>query len=159
MNRQLVEAGVDPDRLAARASELGADWVAHLDRVQGREGGMRQQAGLVRLDRTRPFTFEEGVFPPEGARTRLGADSLELTLPDPVPGAFGEPVQHFALPHHMLKGAAPEEVTVGVTPEGVRVEAGPVSYLYGPAGLLAPSFRTSPDPGRAEDPDAVPGPE
>ena len=137
MNRQLVEAGVDPDRLAARAAALGPDWAAHLDRVQGREGGMRQQAGLVRLDRTRPFTFEEGLFPPEGARTRLGSDALELTLPAPVPGAFGEPVQHFAIPHHMLKGAAPEEVAAIETADGVEIRCGRTTYLYGAGGLLS----------------------
>lgn len=146
MNRPLVEAGVDPDRLAARAEALGPDWVAHLDRAQGRDGAMRQQAGLVRLDRTRHFTFEEGIFPPEGARTRLGSDSLELTLPVPAPGAFGEPVRHFALPHHMLKGADPEEVEVLETGDGVEIRCGRTTYLYGPAGLLAPDRTPVPTP-------------
>jgi len=146
MNRPLVEAGVDPDRLAARAAELGPDWVAHLDRAQGRDGAMRQQAGLVRLDRTRHFTFEEGIFPPEGARTRLGSDSLELTLPAPALGAFGGPVRHFALPHHMLKGADPEEVEVLETGDGVEIRCGRTTYLYGPAGLLAPDRTPVPTP-------------
>jgi CRISPR-associated endonuclease/helicase Cas3 len=146
MNRHLVEAGVDPDRLAVRAAELGPDWVAHLDRAQGRDGAMRQQAGLVRLDRTRHFGFEEGIFPPEGARTRLGSDSLELTLPFPAPGAFGQPVRHFAIPHHMLKGADPEEVEAVETLDGVEIRCGRTTYLYGPGGLLAPNLRQVPVP-------------
>jgi len=148
MNRQLVEAGVDPDRLAARAAELGPAWAAHLDRAQGRDGAMRQQAGLVRLDRTRPFTFQDGLFPPEGARTRLGSESLELTLPAPVTGAFGEPVRHFAIPHHLLRGADPEGVTAVVTEDGVEIRCGRVTYLYGSAGLIPPDR----DPDRARVP-------
>jgi len=148
MNRQLVEAGVDPDRLAARAAELGPAWAAHLDRAQGRDGAMRQQAGLVRLDRTRPFTFQDGLFPPEGARTRLGSESLELTLPAPVTGAFGEPVRHFAIPHHLLRGADPEGVTAVETQDGVEIGCGRVTYLYGSAGLIPPDR----DPDRARVP-------
>jgi CRISPR-associated endonuclease/helicase Cas3 len=156
MNRKLVEAGVDPDRLAARAAELGPAWAAHLDRAQGRDGAMRQQAGLVRLDRTRPFTFQDGLFPPEGARTRLGSESLELTLPAPVTGAFGEPVQHFALPYHMLRGAAPEAVNVTSTPDGIRITCDQIVYLYGPGGILSPALQGARYPvrTRATDPDA-----
>ena len=146
MNRRLVEAGVDPDRLAALAEALGPEWSAHLDRAQGRDGAMRQRAGLVRLDRTRPFTFQEGLFPPEGARTRLGSESLELTLAAPVTGAFGEPVRHFAIPHHMLKGADPEAVTAVETQDGVEIRCGRATYLYGPGGLLVPDRARLPTP-------------
>lgn len=64
MNRQLVEAGVDPDRLATRAVELCPDWVAHLDQLRAGTGccGSRRD------------------------RARLRSDTLELTLPAQATG-------------------------------------------------------------------------
>lgn len=51
--------------------------------------------------------------------------TLDLTLSAQAPSAFEEPVWHFTIPCHMLKGANPQEV------EAVETRAG---WRYGAVG-------------------------
>ena len=142
--RTFIARGIDPDRLTGLAEALGPGWSDHLRRVRDQEGILRRRAHALRLDRSRPILLDEGIFPPASLPTRAGRGQTELVLSSPVPGAFGEPVQHFLIPEHLPDGQDPDLVVRAFTKEGLVIRIAGVDHVYGEAGLLPLEFEREP---------------
>lgn len=103
MNRALVEGATHPEALAALIDTLPAGeralWQAHQGAVTGTAMADKSAAGGAVLDRDQPFMATVNqILPEEHIATRLGDDSLLVTLPEAVPGPFGPPVRRLVSP-------------------------------------------------------------
>ena len=136
MNRMLVETGTDAEDLARLASSLGPEWTGHLHDIHGSDGAKRQQAGYTKLDRRRHFSFEDGIFPEDGAPTRLGAGSVQLRLAEPIEGPFCEKVSEFAVPFQFSEGVDPTGHAVArKVGMDLELSCGTARFLYTCQGL------------------------
>lgn len=135
MNRRLVEAATHP--LHLREIAAANDWESYWRRMTGKALAETQGAALVILDRSVEFPK---CFPSDEAiRTRLGEEGVILTLPEPVPGPFGQPVRRFALPVHWSHGLSGDEAASTATVDGLTVQVGDRQFLYAADGLARES--------------------
>lgn len=103
MNRALVEGATHPEALATLVDTLPADqrprWRDHHGRITGTAMADKSSAGGAVLDRDQPFMAPVNqILPEEHIATRLGDDSLLVTLGEAVPGPFGTPVRRLVIP-------------------------------------------------------------
>lgn len=142
MNRALVEAATHPQALEPLAAAHG--WAAYWQRVVGKALAEMQTAGLVTLDRTKPFLDGNGrvrCFPDdEKIKTRLGEEGVILPLPEGTRGAFGAPISRIALPAHWSRGLTGEEVVAVDQGPPIRVTVSDRVLKYGPLGLQYGGF-------------------
>lgn len=141
MNRELVETATHPNSVSGLLDELGPDWVGYWRKVIGLERAQSVSAQRVSFDRERPF--KELAFPAdeERIRTRLGAESARIGLPEPTPGPFGAMVTELPIPPRVvarldLSSQASAEIGPGgeirLTIDGSRV-------VYGRRGVTVSS--------------------
>lgn len=103
MNRALVEGATHPEALAALIEALPADqrplWQTHQGATMGTGMADKSLAAGAVLDRDQPFMAPVNqILPEEHIATRLGDDSLLVTLAEAVPGPFGTPVRRLVSP-------------------------------------------------------------
>jgi len=119
MNRELVERATHSQALEAIAQELGKDWQAHAQAIQGGKLGDGQTARDLTIRRDNSFLFgnREVVFvsSDEKIRTRLGDDRIDMALDPPQPSPFdgSQKIDKLALSIHWLP---PNEVPEVVPP-------------------------------------------
>jgi CRISPR-associated endonuclease/helicase Cas3 len=130
-NRRLVEAGVDPDRLAALARDLGGRWASHEMVTIATELAHGRMAYRVIERRDRPFVDADlqwearSTEDPELLVTRLGERDLEVEFAPPFVGPFGATVRRLRIPHHLARGIRPPTEPVSAATDG----GGPSSFL------------------------------
>ena len=82
MNRMLVENATHPERLAAIATGMGDEWIAHGNEIMGEFLADSQSAGNVVVRRDKSFYMDnrDVVFVSDDVdiRTRLGDDRVEV---------------------------------------------------------------------------------
>lgn len=139
MNRRLVESALHPERIEALHGELGAAWRRAHDEVRGGQLGDQSTAHSVLIDREKPF--EKCAFP-DGAeqkiRTRLGDDTIRLTLAEPLPtGPFGEPIAEIVLPGHWCRELSVDDTPAEHSQNGtaVVISVGGARFRYDRYGL------------------------
>ena len=140
-NRLLVESALHDERVEALLAELGPAWRDYHTNVVGRElARAKEGQGLLR-DLRLPFGEERFPSAEETIRTRLGAEGVRLSLPQPVTGPFGEVITALTLPAHWSRGLDPTApVTALPTDTGLRVALGERWFCYDRRGVhKAPS--------------------
>ena len=141
MNRLLVERATHPELLTDLAKELGGPWLVHEQKTFGLPAAEKNVARLHVFTRTELFD-EQFIFPEtdENIRTRLGEDGPRVTLPEPIPGPFGRPVQTFNLPAHMFRHGLPgrdhiEAARAEVMSDGLMLHVGDYRFHYDRTGI------------------------
>ena len=132
-NRRLVEAATHPDALEAIEREL--DWGDYTDKVVMKALAERQFAGLLALDRSKPYPND---FPgnDEAVRTRLGDLGPLFTLPEGTIGPFGQPITQITPPARWCHGIAAEPtVTVRQDDDALLLSVDGSAFRYTAAGL------------------------
>ena len=143
-NRALVERATHPEVLAAKEKELGADWAAHGQNVDGELQAKKGVAAIHRLPFEKHFEDEAGntlVFLDEEQKvtSRLGATDYLLTFDPPQPGPFGQAIQRLPVRHHMWpKGVSPDtppKIQVAKAEDSFTFTLGETAYSYSRLGL------------------------
>lgn len=144
-NRELVERATHPEVLQSIAQELGADWLAHGQDVDGETHAEKVQANLNVLPFNQPFVdiddngYELDILRFLGKEqhisSRLGAADYLLTFEPPQAGPFLQDVCHLPMRHHMW-------------PKDVSPDTQPVVQSNSPDGsftftLVATTYRYS----------------
>ena len=136
-NRYLVEAATHPVRLEALAVELGADWQALAQKLEGDTGAEKAVGRLHMLSTEQEFGEQE--FPADvKIATRLGAQDRLVNFDPPQPGPFGVALSALPIRHHLLpKGLPPdaEATAIRADENGVTFQLGGASYRYSRLGL------------------------
>ena len=148
-NRELVERATHPEVLLSLAQELGANWLAHGNEVDGETHAENVQANLNVLPFNKHFVevddsgYEIDIlrFPDveQHISSRLGAADFLLTFEPPQSGPFVQDTHHLPMRHHMWpKGVPPDEqpVVQSTLPGGgFTFTIGTTSYRYSRLGL------------------------
>ncbi len=137
MNRELVERATHPQALKAITQELGEDWQAHAQTIQGGKIGDGQTARGVTIRRSSSFLTDNRdvvfVSSDENIRTRLGADRIDITLDPPQPSPFdgSQQIDKLALSIHWLPpNEVPEVVPPVPTGDGFEFNIGELRCRY-----------------------------
>ncbi len=132
-NRWLVEHATHETMLS---SLKGRKWDLHAQAVSGRNIMQELAAGTVTVSYDKffgDFVFNEAG---EKVMTRLGADSLRLSLERPVESPFGVPLREMIIPGHMKPAAPSDTVYVLEEEEGLLVlGCGDRRYTYSRFGI------------------------
>lgn len=113
-NRELVERATHPEVLTEIEKELGSDWAAHGQSVEGELQAKKGVAAIHRLPFDKRFEDEAGnalVFldGEQKVTSRLGAADYILTFDPPQSGPFGQVIRHLPMRHHLwTKGESPD---------------------------------------------------
>ena len=137
MNRELVERATHPQALEAITQELGEDWQAHAQVIEGGKIGDGQTARDVTIRRDRSFLADNRkvvfVSSDENIRTRLGDDRIDIGLDPPQPSPFdsSQQIDKLAMSVHWLPpGTVPESVPPVPTGDGFEFSFGEHRYRY-----------------------------
>lgn len=129
--RRLIEHTTHPEALDA----LPEVWHKHRDLLTGRVQAEVIQAMRALLD-DQPFGELHYVDKSERVLTRLGDQTFDLSLTEPMPSPFGETIRRVLIPAHWLADAEiPEVVSAEKTPEGFRIILGNHTFRYTRFGL------------------------
>ncbi|MBB4087909.1 CRISPR-associated helicase Cas3' [Sphingomonas carotinifaciens] len=132
-NRHLVETALHPGSITTLAATLGTAWTNHAANRSASFHAARRTAEQLALDLSMDFNLLEFTSNTEDATTRLGAATIQLPLPRPLPGPFGQPVPHLTLPPHMLPPTkTPQEVRIL---DDCHFQLGTSRYAYDSWGL------------------------
>lgn len=148
-NRELVERATHPEVLHSLAQELGADWLAHGQSVDGETHAERVQANLNVLPFGQRFmTVDDNGYELETLRfpdkeqkvsSRLGAADYLLSFDPPQPGPFATPTRSIPVRHHLWPNDTPPDTqaVIGETLQegGFTFTVGTTSYRYSRLGL------------------------
>ena len=148
-NRELVEWATHPEVLLSLAQELGANWLAHGNEVDGETHAEKVQANLNVLPFNKHFVevddsgYELDTLSFYGKElhisSRLGAADYLLTFEPPQAGPFVQDTHHLPMRHHMWpKGVPPDEqpVVQSTLPGGgFTFTLGTTTYRYSRLGL------------------------
>jgi CRISPR-associated endonuclease Cas3-HD len=108
-NRRLVEAANHPDQLTLLNSER---WQRHAQTIEGQTLAkeLQAQAVLMPLEQL----FGEFAFNEAGGKvtTRLGVDSLRLSLDQEITSPFGQRLNEMIVPGHLVAESAAETMNV-----------------------------------------------
>lgn len=143
-NRSLVEKATHPEVLANLEKELGADWAAHGQTVDGEFHAKKVQGNLSALPFDKAFEDDAGnvfTFPSSEQKitSRLGAADYLLTFSPSMPGPFGHNIEHLPVrPHLWPKDISPDEQPRNLTcmkEGGFTFLLGNTTYRYSHLGL------------------------
>lgn len=139
-NRTLVEHATHPQALLAIENELGADWLALGQAIEGDTSARQGIGHLHALPYEEPFG--DVLFPDSEQKiaTRLGAADRLVTFAPPQPGPFGQDVKQLALRHHQISrdaslDALPTDIAVLLEHAGFDFTLGATRYRYDRFGL------------------------
>jgi CRISPR-associated endonuclease/helicase Cas3 len=143
-NRRLVEAGTHPEALRAIATDFGAAWGQHGQKIEAIGMAQRGQA----LDNAIAFNkpFAELAFPDRRTikiATRLGLDDLLLPLDRPLASPFGNTLQALKIPGWMVRPETwaaldgQDEPRLAVAVDGT-LTLGAQAFTYDRLGLRPP---------------------
>ena len=142
MNRRLVERATHPEALKAIADELGEAWLKHQNTVTGGEiaEGLTAEHAIIRRDKSFFADNREALFVSveENIRTRLGDESIEVTLDPPPPSPFdpNRTIARMAVPARWLGSLkAPDSVAPSLTEGGFTFTIGDRTFRYDRWGL------------------------
>ena len=142
MNRLLVENATHPDPLEAIVEELGDDWKAHGNSVDGGEiaEGLTAANAIIRRNKSFFADNREVLFgsDEERIRTRLGDEGIEVGFNQPPASPFnGAPIHRLTIPDHLLRGANANDdpVTPALTDDGFTFAVGDRAFRYDRLGL------------------------
>lgn len=102
-NRELVERSCGRVQLVALAEELGPEWQAHANALYGKHSAQRSAASDACVNWLEPWHMAVPGELSGEARTRLGLDGIDLSLPEPQLSPFGHSIERLTLPAWMLK--------------------------------------------------------
>jgi CRISPR-associated endonuclease/helicase Cas3 len=140
-NRMLVERTTHPEALDAIAREMGPEWMAFGQEVDGAQAATQTVANLHALAFDAPFDLFTISPNDEGkVGSRLGAADRLVVFDEMPCGPFGQPVAQLALRHHLLEPALPADVepeAVQSLPDGrgFTFHFGGADYRYGRYGV------------------------
>jgi len=141
MNRELVERATHPEALAAIVEELGEDWRAHANQLEGAmlAEGLSASSAVVRRDAAFCRDNREVLFGSveERIRTRLGDEGIEFDLAPPPRSPFGSgPISSISVPRRWL-GDTWETAPISVVPDvdGFTFRVANRSFRYDRLGL------------------------
>lgn len=148
-NRELVERATHPQVLHALAQELGAEWLAHGQSVDGETHAERVQANLNVLPFGQRFmTVDDNgyeldtlCFPDKEQKisSRLGAADYLLSFDPPQPGPFATLTNSIPVRHHLWPKDTPPDTqaVIGETLPGggFTFTVGTASFRYSRLGL------------------------
>ena len=142
MNRELVERAMHPDALDAIVAELGDDWRAHANDVEGEQiaDGLTARGAIIWRDKSF-FTDNRDVLfgsLEERIRTRLGDERVDVVFDTPQRSPFGQPgaVEKVAMRLSWLGGAeVPESVEASAVESGLEFAIGSRRFIYDRLGL------------------------
>jgi CRISPR-associated endonuclease/helicase Cas3 len=143
-NRELVERATHPEVLTELEKELGSDWAAHGQNVDGELQAKKGVAALHRLPFNQEFEDEAGnvltfLDGEQKVTSRLGATDYLLTFATQPQGSFGHPIQRLPVRHHMWPhGVSPDEQPViqsQMDSGGFTFSLGNTHYRYSRLGL------------------------
>ncbi len=111
MNRELVERATHPTVLESIAQEKREDWIEHGLKVDGEDLANVQTGGGSVIRRDKSFYRDNDYIlfnsSEENIRTRLGDESIDVSLAPPAPSPLGQEasIERIALPYRWLRGA------------------------------------------------------
>lgn len=132
-NRRLVEAVTHPERLAALE---GTRWQRHAQNIEG--GDLARAIAAGHAAATFSEYFGAFAFNEQGGRVavRLGADSLQLPLAEPLTSPFGQTLHELVIPGHMAPDEWEEKVVIEDVNQGTALlRCGNRRYHYSRFGL------------------------
>ena len=142
MNRELVERSTHPEAMETIVREMGDDWMAHSNDIEGGAIGDTSTARLsiVRHDKRFYVDNRDTLFPgsDEEIRTRLGDDRIDLKLESPhaSPLETGKQIDGLAISSQWLPDGSLESVETTKTDEGgFTFSIGKRRFRYGRLGL------------------------
>lgn len=134
-NRHLVELATHPESLNRLSGER---WDKHTNTIAGGAIARNVRAHQLALARHYDKSFGTFSFDPlnENARTRLGLNSLRLSLPQPMVSPFGIEIREMVIPGHLAPRST-DPVITEVTPDegGLRFRIDDRRYRYTRFGL------------------------
>ncbi len=143
-NRYLVEMATHPDCLRELAKELTKEWgderwLRHEEKVDGVVLAQEIAAQFAAALYQEPFgevSFRD-IQGESKARTRLGLDSLRVTLARQVPSPFGAVLDEVIIPGHLAPKSEEDEVAevLGTEDGMVDLRLGDRTYRYSRLGL------------------------
>ena len=139
-NRTLVEHATHPQALLAIENELGADWLALCQAIEGDTSARQGIGHLHALPYGEPFGDVQFSDSEQKIATRLGAADRLVTFAPSQPGPFGQDVKQLALRHHqILQGVSPDALPTDIAalPDhaGFDFTLGATRYRYDRFGL------------------------
>jgi len=141
-NRELVERSCSHTALQALADEMGGPWPQHAMDLHGKRGAQRATALFGCIDWDKPWREAVPGELNQDAKTRLGLDGIELTLPQAQRSPFGHTIDSMTVPAWMLpKPAAGQEAVMpqvdGLHPfdGGFSFSVRGKAFVYGRHGL------------------------
>ena len=130
-NRELVEQACGRPALQQLAQTLGGPWPEHLQALQGQASAQGSAALYQCIDWERPWREAVPGDLSTEAKTRLGLDSIDLTLPPGTQSPFGHALERISLPAWMLH-TLPEQDNVGPPAiEGLSVDGHGLQFSVG----------------------------
>lgn len=139
MNRSLIEGALHPTVRHQVLDLHDHDWKTADQQRNGSETADAQSARMHRLRTDLDFLDKNIRFPDKEIRipTRLGGDSLLVTLEPAITGPFGGLVSHFSIPDWMLgEQLDSSQQALGIEEKDcARLILGALSFAYDSNGL------------------------
>ena len=142
MNRELVECATHPDALEAVVVELGDDWRAHANDIEGERiaDGLTARGAIIRRDKSFFIDNREVLFGSleEQIRTRLGDERVDIAFAAPQDSPFSQrrAIDKLAMSIRWLDSAeAPEALEASAIDGGFKFAVGSRRFRYDRLGL------------------------
>lgn len=142
MNRELVECATHPGALEEIVVELGDDWRAHANDMEGGRiaDGLTARGAIIRRDKSFFTDNREVLFGSleEKIRTRLGDERVDIVFAAPQDSPFGEKgaIDKVAMSLRWLEGVeVPESMSASAVEGGFEYVIGGKRFRYDRLGL------------------------
>ena len=142
MNRELVERATHPHALEEIVAELGDDWRAHANEVEGGRiaDGLTARGAIIRRDKSFFMDNRDVLFGSleEKIRTRLGDERVDIIFAAPQNSPFGQAraIDKVAMSLRWLEGAdVPEFTDASAVKGGMEFAVGGRRFRYDRLGL------------------------
>ncbi len=135
-NRRLVEGATHAERLACLQGEC---WMKHAQRVEGTQVAQEVRAEYAAISDLYEKFFGDFQFKEIGSelKTRLGLNTLRVSLDHTIRSPFGQSLTEVTIPGHMAPQNPPESAAkvLDTNLSGITVEYGNLHYFYSRHGL------------------------